>query len=499
MANYHIGLDFGTSQTKVCLFNKDSDVREFLKFDNNSYFLPSLIVKKADNTFSYGNENENGIKYRYFKMAAAEDEHLIQVTNEDLEGNLQNGTIDDFRKYSTDYQTKPEILVVLYLTYTYLFIKQQKSTQNTQKVGGLLGRLAGNNATTQNTFSINLGIPTEWNNPSHIKRKIKFQSLLIAAIELANQFENLEIYLNAKEKDLLAKISKINETHLSELKDKEEDEKVDLIKKWLDEYKLSVFPESAAGVNYLLKTRRLADGAYATLDIGAGTSDIAIFEVANNELKKYYCSESVEIASNDFYREYAKQYYNTDYVTFDRIKEIERMIRSDNNINRTHYNNALRSVRGFLNGKGIEFAVRKTFYRKYYHPLTRIDKLKAYHIKNEVLNEKPIIVFGGGASLGGFCSGNYCFYQGANPCGEHDRYFEAKPITDYVNQVNIVDEDKVKPFINLLILALGLTYVDIGFDNGYIPFVIPENEFPQVNSKDIDRYFYYDLQDAVYK
>lgn len=500
MANYHIGLDFGTSQTKVCLLNKDSGVREFIKFDNDNYFLPSLIVKKADNTFSYGNEDENGIKYRYFKMAAAEDEELIQITNEDLHGNLENGTIDDFRKYSTDYQTKPEILVVLYLTYTYLFIKQQKSTQNTQKVGGLLGRLAGNNATTQNTFSINLGIPTEWNNPSHIKRKIKFQSLLIAAIELANQFENLEIYLNANEKDLLAKISKINETHLSELKDKEEDEKVDLIKKWLDEYKLSVFPESAAGVNYLLKTGRLADGAYATLDIGAGTSDIAIFEVANNELKKYYCSESVEIASNDFYREYAKQHYNKDFVTFEEIKDIEGIIRSDETIIENYYINALRNVKGFLNSKGIEFAVRKIFYRKYYRPLHQQKPVEAYTVKNEVLNEKPIIVFGGGANLRGFCEGNYCYFP--DPMirvNADDKNFVATPITNYVEQVDIVSEKEIKSFINLLILALGLTYVDIGFDNDYIPFVIPENEFPQVNSKDIDRYFYYDLQDAAYK
>ena len=128
MANYHIGLDFGTSQTKVCLLNKDSDVREFLKFDNNSYFLPSLIVKKQDNTFSYGNENVNGIKYRYFKMAAAEDDHLIQVTNENLQGRLESEkTIDDFRKYSADFQIKPEILVVLYLTYIYLFVKQNKN------------------------------------------------------------------------------------------------------------------------------------------------------------------------------------------------------------------------------------------------------------------------------------------------------------------------------------------------------------------------------------
>ncbi len=88
-----------------------------------------------------------------------------------------------------------------------------------------------------------------------------------------------------------------------------ENEKSLLIKKWLSTYKLSVFPESATGVNYLLKTSRLTNGSYATLDIGAGTSEIAIFEVKNNELEKYYCSESTELASNDFYREYAKQHY----------------------------------------------------------------------------------------------------------------------------------------------------------------------------------------------
>lgn len=497
MANYHIGLDFGTSQTKVCLFNKDADLREFLKFDNNSYFLPSLIVKKQDNTFSYGNENVNGIKYRYFKMAAAEDEDLIQVTNENLKGNLENGTIDDFRKYSTNYDIKPEILVVLYLTYIYLYIKQKKAQQNTQNVGGLLGRLAGNNATTQNTFSINLGIPTEWNNPNHIKRKIKFQSLLIAAIELANQFENLEIYLNAKEKDLLAKISKINETHLSELKDKEEDEKEDLIKKLLNEYKLSVFPESAAGVNYLLRTQRLANGSYATLDIGAGTSDIAIFEVENNNLNEYYCSESVEIASNDFYREYAKQFYQKEVVTFEEIKEIEGIVRDVNFVRPYFYRTIINIVRGFQNRKGIEFAIFKTFYRKYYMPLYNINQIRAFNVKNNILHQKPIIVFGGGANLEGFCSGNYCYFPDPMDRPNTDeKYFEAKPITDFVNQVNIIDEDgEVQNYINLLILALGLTYEG----NDDIRFAKPANDVPPLPIQDNDRYFYYDLQDAVFK
>ena len=498
MANYHIGLDFGTSQTKICLLNKDTGVREFIKFDNDNYFLPSLIVKKADNTFSYGNENENGIKYRYFKMAAAEDDHLVQVTNEDLEGNLPNGTIDDFRKYSTEYDIKPEIVVVLYLTYSYLFVIEKKNIQISNEEYDFFDD-DDESEVIKNTFSINLGIPTEWNNPNHIRRKIKFQSLLIAAIELANQFENIDLYLKAKDTDLISKIVAINEKYLSELEGKDENEKAALIQQWLKKYKLSVFPESAAGVNYLLKTGRLADGAYATLDIGAGTSDIAIFEVANNELKKYYCSESVEIASNDFYREYAKQYYNKDFVTFEEIKDIEGIIRSDETINEKYYKNALSNVKGFLNGKGIEFAVRKIFYRNYYMPLYQINQVRAFNVKNVILHEKPIIVFGGGANLRGFCEGNYCYFP--DPMirvNADNKNIVATPITDFVNQVDIADEDKVKPFINLLILALGLTYSDLD-NNDSIPFVIPENDVPPPTPQNNDRYFYYDLQDAAYK
>ena len=496
MANYHIGLDFGTSQTKVCLLNKDSDVREFLKFDNNSYFLPSLIVKKQDNTFSYGNENVNGIKYRYFKMAAAEDDHLIQVTNENLQGRLESEkTIDDFRKYSADFQIKPEILVVLYLTYIYLFVKQNKN--NLTKVeSDFFDDDLDNEILDENTFSINLGIPTEWNNPNHIKRRIKFQSLLITSIKLANQFDELDTFLKAQEEDLLNKISIINKTHLAEINDKSESEREDLINKLLNEYKLSVFSESAAGVNYLLKTKRLANGSYATLDIGAGTSDIAIFEVQKNVLKKYYCSESVEIASNDFYREYAKQFYQKEVVTFEEIKEIEGIIRKNIDVNDIFYINALRNVKGFANGNGIEFAIRKTFYRKYYKPLHQINQNRAFTIKN-TLHEKPIIVFGGGANLEGFCLGNYCYFPDPNSRANADhKYFEAKPITDFVNQVDIIDEDgEVQNYINLLILALGLTYEG----NDDLRFALTDNDIPPLPIQDNDRYFYYDLQDAAYK
>jgi hypothetical protein len=496
MANYLIGLDFGTSQTKVCLLNKDDGIREFIKFVNNEYFLPSLIVKKEDGCFTYGNESIHGRKYRYFKMAAAEDEELIQTTNENLNGILENGTIDDYKKYSSDHGVKPEFLVVLYLSYIYLYVLEFKKDKLREKPRGLLARLAGNRNTSESNFSINLGIPTEWDNPDHIKRKIKFQSLLLTSIKLAKQFQNLEKYLSANEEDLMARIVRINDEQLNELLNKETKQKAEIVGSWLKSFELSVFPESAAGINYLLKTKRLGNGSYATLDIGAGTSDIALFEVQSNKLIRYYCSESTSIASNDFYREYAKEYLKLNEITYDDIQKVEIIIKNNIGIDQVSIAKAKSAIKGFLNSKGIEFAIRKMFYRKYYKSLHEINQVKAYDSKNS-LNEKPIIVFGGGANLDGFSSGYYCYFVGSDPLGNRNCNFFAKPITDYVSNVGIPNYNELRDGrINLLILALGLTYTEQ--NSNFIPFFIPEYD-KTVSQPKIDKYFYYDLQDAVYK
>lgn len=500
MANYHIGLDFGTSQTKVCILikDRDSEVREFLKFENKTFFLPTLVVKKPDNTISYGDESAEGKKYRYFKMAAAEDDDLIQATFEDKHGNLEDGKkIKDYVKYSTNFELKPDILVVLYLAYIYLNVKKKYNNQTTANVGGLLGRLTGGNDIKENTFSINLGIPTEWNNPDHLKRKIKFQSLLLTAAKLSNQFNDLEDYLSTDSKVLLSKIEGLNQEHLIQIENKSFDEKSKIVNDWLKEFNLSVFPESAAGVNYLLKTKRLANGYYATLDIGAGTSDIAIFRVYKSQLKEYICSESVELASNDVYRNYAADNLNKDFseVSFDEIKEAEYIIREEtDSFNQKVYWTSLKKVRGFLNRKGLEFIIQKTFYRKYYHRLYQVNPELAIELIKS-LDEQPIIIFGGGANLPSFCKGNYCYYLGADPLGNQDKNFSSKPVTDYVPQVDIANAAEVMEEINLLILALGLTYKNKsdGFNFVYINGLnIPP---PPIN----DLYTYYDIQEAVYK
>jgi hypothetical protein len=480
MANYCIGLDFGTSQTKICLLNKDSDVREFITFDNGTYFLPSLIVKKTDNTFSYGDESENGIKYRYFKMAVAEDDDLIKATNEDIYGHL-NGNIENFRKYSTDFDVKPDILVILYISYIYLFIKSQKNIQNKSNVGGLLGRLIGNKSNTQNSFSINLGIPTEWNNPSHINRKIKFQCLLLIAINLANQFDDLKDYLQALQIDLQNRISNINGYYLTELKGKTQEENSMLVNNWLNELNLFVFPESAAGVNYLLKTKRLENGYYATLDIGAGTSDIAFFQVSNNKIYNFLCSESVEVASNDVYRNYSVEHFNDN--TFDGIKKAEIFIRQ--NPNDANYQNSAYKVRFFNknlkgNDQSLEFSVRKTLFYKFWNHQNNFDRAGALNIFKK-LSESNIIVFGGGSNLYRFNTDGYNIHLDMEP-------MKSVPINNYIDQVNIIN---FKDFnnINLLVLSLGLTYE--GKNDDFKNFVYPQNNGPLPNNKPF-HYNYYD-------
>jgi hypothetical protein len=141
--------------------------------------------------------------------------------------------------------------------------------------------------------------------------------------------------------------------------------------------------------------------------------------------------------------------------------------------------------------------IGKSLYKQYYLPFRRV-RVQVQNIFSE-LNESRIIIFGGGASLKGFCEGIYSFYQGNDPHGNHDRYFISTPITNFINQVDIVDADKVQNEINLLVLALGLTYGEQ--NENYIPFILPKTDFPTVDetTSNNDRYFYYDLQDAAYK
>lgn len=458
MANYHIGLDFGTSQTKSCLFNIDNEEREFVLFENNSFFLPTLITKKKDNTLVYGNEMQEGTKYRYFKMATAEDEELIHSTYENLEGNLLD-VYHNYRKYNEKYDIIPEHLSVLYLTYCLLYIKSTKQENNLENNGkkGALARFTSKKENTENVFSIKMGIPTEWSNKKHIKRRLKFEKILIVVSEFSKIFSSLDQFLNKNTEYLIFEIEKISNLHSDKLEHLEIDDQYTYINPIIEKYKVSVYPETAGGLKYLLATKRLTNGYFGAIDIGAGTSDISIFRVNNNKIDWIICSESVEIASNDLYLSMCN-----DNVDYENIKNIEELYRA-NNIEPMILKKSLNDIHN-----KIEFVIRKIYYRKYYMKLMQdsdesqliLNKHTELRIRN-FLNNSPIFIYGGGANFPLINEKKYMFFQNSkvDHLDHHNRYLKATRIIDYIDQINIKDRGEVYKNINQLILALGLSYL----------------------------------------
>lgn len=473
MANYHIGLDFGTSQTKVCLYNTNSGEREFVKFANRTFFLPSLVTRTRENKFIYGDEAAQGRKFRYFKMAAAEDEEMIQSIGVDEEQR------ESYRRYNKDNTIKPELLAILYLTYVFLYIKDLKSEKKTKQIGGgLLGKRTQTEA-AENTFSIKVGIPTEWHNMNHLKRKVKFETILIAVAELAANFSSAEDFQNCDADQILSQASEINRNYAQAI-NKNKEQNRNFINNLLHKYRVSVFPESAAGITFLLATERLGGGYYAALDIGAGTSDFSIFEVARGKIRVYHCSESIGIASNDVYLDYNRL---TDKgKSYEEIKAAEKEFRSSQNDN-DHKIDSQTKIK-----EQIEKVVIKTFFNQHMKPIKENYDANVFDINRTIFDGRPILMYGGGANLDILSAGNYRYIN--------DRKFNVQKISDFVSQVEIKNsQEEVLEHIELLILALGLSYLTGDKADDYIHN--HKIEMEKVPEKDF--YTYYDIQDAVYK
>src|SRR5690606_7350719 len=114
---FNIGLDFGTSQTKVCVQHTSANprVHEFIQFPtpngSPSFFLPTRIGIRADGTVSYGHLTPGDLKqtFDYFKIASAEDVHFRVESG--LDRTHEYYDHGDYEPYT------PELLSILYLTY----------------------------------------------------------------------------------------------------------------------------------------------------------------------------------------------------------------------------------------------------------------------------------------------------------------------------------------------------------------------------------------------
>jgi hypothetical protein len=153
--------------------------------------------------------------------------------------------------------------------------------------------------TDELNFTVQLGIPTEYSRKVNLMRRRKFENILLVSEMLQRSVHEVTAFKSLRVKEVLdlvrGNLSAINSTAKS----------LDAFNDLLNEWGVSVYPEAAAGLTFLVKTRRLERGDYAALDIGGGSSDLSFFSVTAENRIKYLASEAFMVAANDIYRRYS--------------------------------------------------------------------------------------------------------------------------------------------------------------------------------------------------
>lgn len=297
-----IGLDFGTYQSKACVRFKRTPNSpaeyHFVPFQDDkgmdAYFLPSVISETHENRFVFGQLLDDArFTYSFFKIASAEDEEFR------LDANLSKPKYDPerFKPYT------PEFLAVVYLAHVIGRIKDYvrdvlKPGQQSAPAKGFLARFRSTDIVEVNyEWTIQMGVPTEYQERHNALRRRKFQQILLMANELsadANWDEGTTDTLLQTVDDIFGTLlQRFKKDRVSEV-DREEWNSL------LDANRLSVFPETAAGLHFLVRTNKLTkDKYYLALDIGGGSTDVSFFKVEANDTFTYLASKSVMVAAND--------------------------------------------------------------------------------------------------------------------------------------------------------------------------------------------------------
>lgn len=302
-----IGLDFGTYQTKACVRFKRSQNSppeyHFVPLDIeasglDSFFLPSVISELDNGRFGFGKVIQNAKRsYSFFKIASADDEEFR------LDLGLSKAKYDPekFDPYT------PELLAVVYVAFVITRIKSyvsevlfKQKTVPTAKVSFLDRFRKKETSEFEFDWIIQMGVPTEYQEKHNFKRKRKFQQILLMANELAKLVSG-KFVTHSTTDELKEAVQMIFDDILEQLGHNSINA-VDT-EKWnglLKANKISVFPETAAGLVFLVRTGKLTmDKYYLAVDIGGGSTDVSFFKVEANQSFTYYASKSVMVASND--------------------------------------------------------------------------------------------------------------------------------------------------------------------------------------------------------
>jgi len=460
---YNIGLDFGTYQSKVCVLHTSADPQkhEFVQFsdnENNSFFIPSHIDLLEDDTFRFGFPSIGKIKksYDYFKIASAEDEEFRINSGFDKDKSLYNN-VNNFEPFT------PEFLSVLYITYLLLYIKQKYREENKNVIpnaGSLIQKynLIPKTSDIELLFSVQLGIPTEYSQQVNLVRRRKFETILLLSEILQKEINSIEKLHLTQSKELIQKIEVIFTTIKNDLK------KIAFPEK-LKELRISVFPETAAGLTFLVYNKKIPTGFYSALDIGAGSSDISFFKVNKDYSISYLAAEAYIIATNNVYMNYldTSEYSNKDIKLAEleiRKKSEELELIQENSDNLDIYKEFIEK---YIDGlTDVYNKIDKKIYRIFNGRV--YPKFKKFEAVKEFKNQ-PCFVYGGGSKL-------YKFFNKFREFILHDNgvnigldYTSAKihKISEFLPESDILPQNQLwKADFELLVTAFGLSFEHIG-------------------------------------
>ena len=275
-------------------------------------------------------------------------------------------------------------------------------------------------------------------------RRRKFENILLVSEMLQKEVSGLTEFDSLSVANVIDLVkgclSKINETATT----------LDKFKSLLNEYSVSVYPEAAAGLTFLVRTKHLEPGHYIALDIGGGSSDLSFFYVMKDNRIKYLASEAFMAAANDIYRQFSQK----DLPTFDDLHNAEHQItsllKSRDWEDHKEYLNSVSEVTSKLYDR-----LYHIFNERVYWYFDRCKGTKAF--KNQ-----PCFVFGGGARLPipeGFRQ--VCIHDNGQPaCPNLHTYAQRTNIDNYIPIVGILpDDNSWKKDFGLLVVAFGLSFL----------------------------------------
>lgn len=283
---------------------------------------------------------EKRIKQRRFEVAL----------NKWREDNLPRKQIFRYFKLATfskqhwQYDIKPEIISVWYLTFVLLKIQE--------KFG--------------DDFYTQMGVPYSIDHHEADQQKSTAYKILIASNYLISEYKTLDRFLKTKYQELLKNT-----------------ELFDFTNNDINSYGINVMPEAFAGLTAITQQGKLNRGMHLLSDIGGGTTDIAFFTITKELLPNIHAVISFPHGLNYIFEEHQKTNSTLS------VAELQQLFRNsqqefDNAVSLYHIQLKERTIK-MIQQIEKQFIIRQSTHK------WEIGKLR------DALANRPVVYCGGGS------------------------------------------------------------------------------------------------------